>query len=331
MKQRIVISRTDNLGDVILALPIAGFIKKHLPEAEVYFIGKEYTKPVIESGQLIDGFLDRNAILKDPQILKQLEADAIVFVFPDKELASLAKKLKIKTRIGTSHRIIHWWTCNKMVNFTRKKSDLHESQLNLKLLKPLQIPTTIALEEIADLYAMKAEPLPEKWQQLIPKYKFNLIMHPKSRGSAREWGIENYYQLIKILNPDKYHVFITGSAAEKELIHQEKPEIFTLPHVTDLTGQLSLTELISFIDGADGLLACSTGPLHIASALGKYALGVYPPIRPVHPGRWMPLGRKAGYLCLEKDCEDCRKTKKCACILSITAIQVKEIIEKWGK
>jgi ADP-heptose:LPS heptosyltransferase len=44
------------------------------------------------------------------------------------------------------------------------------------------------------------------------------------------------------------------------------------------------------------LVAASTGPLHIASAVGIHAIGLYPSKRPMHPGRWMPLGGNASYL-----------------------------------
>lgn len=64
---------------------------------------------------------------------------------------------------------------------------------------------------------------------------------------------------------------------------------------------MNLKQFISFIAAADGLIAASTGPLHIAAALGKVALGIYPPIKPMHPpGRWAPLGKNASYLVLEK-------------------------------
>ena len=44
----LIISRTDNLGDVILTLPLAGYLKSIKPSIKIFFIGKAYTKPVIE-------------------------------------------------------------------------------------------------------------------------------------------------------------------------------------------------------------------------------------------------------------------------------------------
>ena len=89
--------------------------------------------------------------------------------------------------------------------------------------------------------------------------------------------------------------------------------------------------LINFINQADGLVSCSTGPLHIAAALGKYACGIYPPMKPLHPGRWAPLGKKAMYIVLEKDCFDCKKNMNCTCIQSILPTQVLDVVKQWNK
>jgi heptosyltransferase III len=327
----IIISRTDNLGDVVLTLPMAGVLKSVLPDVKIYFIGKAYTRPVIVSSRYVDEFIDREHILKNPEYIQQIQADAIIHVFPDKKIAKLAKEANIPIRIATSHRWFHWLFCNKLVNLSRKNSNFHEAQLNLQLLKPLGIERTLTLAEIAQRYGMSAArfTLPAAIAALIQPDKFNLILHPKSKGSAREWPLSHYLELIKQLPADQFQIFITGTEAEGQLIWEKLPALFNFEHVHNLTGKLSLEQLIGFIDNIDGLLACSTGPLHIAAALDKYALGIYPPMRPIHPGRWAPLGEKAEVLCLDKICNDCRKTQNCTCIQSITVAQAKDKIAAW--
>ncbi|WP_448529568.1 glycosyltransferase family 9 protein [Raineya sp.] len=326
---KIIISRTDNLGDVILTLPLAGFFKEQNPENQVVFIGKNYTQAIIESSVYVDTFLAKEAILANPHLLAQENADAILFVFPDLEIAQIAKKARIPTRIGTSHRWWHWWYCNKRVNFSRKNSNLHEAQLNFKLLEGLDLFLEPNFGLIQDWYGLQAPMLPENLQNLLSKEQLNIILHPKSKGSAREWHLDSYFALAK-QNSDK-QFFITGTQAEGELVSTQKPQIFELPNVKNLTGKLTLQELIAFIGAVEGIVACSTGPLHIAAALGKYALGIYPPIRPMHPARWQPIGKKAKVLVLEKECSSCRKSNFCACINAISVAEVSQEIAKWQK
>ncbi|MDR1792820.1 MAG: hypothetical protein LBR36_05200 [Bacteroidales bacterium] len=47
-KFTVLFSRTDGIGDVILTLPLAGWIKKTYPHAKVLFMGTDYTSAVVE-------------------------------------------------------------------------------------------------------------------------------------------------------------------------------------------------------------------------------------------------------------------------------------------
>lgn len=324
---RILISRTDNIGDVILALPMAGTIKKAIPGAYIMFLGKTYTSDIIEMSEYIDEFVNWDTI-KDQdhqsqiQSFKNLNADYIIHALPVRQIAHLAEKAGIRKRIGASGRIYHWKYCNKVIFFTRRRSNLHEAQLNLKLLRALGVKRTFALHDIIKNYGITPPNiLPDEYREQIDNTKFNLILHPKSKGSAREWQINNYAELISLLPKDKFKIFVTGTEQDNEVIQSNI--INKHPEVVNLAGKLSLLELISFIANTEGLVACSTGPLHIAAALGKFTIGIFPPIRPMHPGRWAPLGTNASVLVLNKKCNKCRLTKQCECIQSITPEMVK--------
>jgi len=323
-----IISRTDNIGDVVLTLPLASLIRQKYPHASILFLCKKYIRPIIKSCEYINQFIDWDdvsAMAEQEQVrlFKSLHADAILHIFPHPEIAGLAYKARIPYRIGTSHRSYHWLYCNKRLNFTRKKSDLHEAQLNVKLAKPIGIKTIPTLNELKLLYGLSRL---SQWQGENPvdETRFNLILHPKSRGSAREWEWKNWNRLAEILPKEKFKLFVTGT--ENEGIEIRENLLKQHPNITDLTGKLDLAQLMAFISKADGLVACSTGPLHIAAALGKRAIGIYPPITPMHPGRWAPLGPKATYLVLDKVCSDCRKKSFCSCINAITPEQVKALL-----
>ncbi len=189
-----------------------------------------------------------------------------------------------------------------------------------------------ALSRIGGWYGMRTDlPLPAGLQPHFADERFRLILHPKSKGSAREWPPAHFLALARGLDPAQYRLFVTGTAAEGEQTRLQQPELFALPHVVDLTGKVSLAELVAFIGHADGLVACSTGPLHVAAAMGKLAVGIYPPIRPMHPGRWGPVGPRASYLVLNKDCQDCRQTGDCACIRAIEVAQVQKRVVEGSK
>jgi len=326
--QNIIISRTDSIGDVVLTLPMAAVLKKYFPGIKIGFIGKSYTRPVIEACKFIDEFIDREDFLNNAVSVCGNKPEAIVHVFPDVKIAIRARKLGIPLRIGTTNRIYHWGNCNKLVKLSRKNSNLHEAQLNLKLLQPFGYNTDLSLTAIGDLFELEnLKPLPAAMAALLDKGKYNLILHPKSQGSAREWGLNNFIKLVSLLDKNRYKIFVSGTAKEKDLLNPLFEKVGAA--VTDITGLMNLYEFISFIARADGLIANSTGPLHIAAALGKDALGIYPPMRPIHPGRWAPLGPKATVFVLNKFCDDCKKKPSgCHCIMEITPAAIKTVLEK---
>lgn len=309
---------------------MAGFIKKHFPECKVFFMGRSYTKDVIALSKYVDGFINYDEIEKlDKQkqvvYLKEFATDVFVHVFPKKEIAWLAKSTGIPLRVGTTNRLYHWFTCNKLIKLSRKNSDKHEAQLNFKLLDFLNIDTYVVLNDIQQFYGFTNVPaLNKEVEDLIDKDKFNIILHPKSKGSAREWGLDNFEKLIEILPKDKFKIFISGTEQEGKLM----PEFLKNKNITDLTGKLSLQQFIAFINAANGLLAASTGPLHIAAALNKKAIGLFVPKRPMHPGRWMPLGKNAHAVVFDKECSECKAGKNCNCIIKIEPKQIVDLLEQ---
>ena len=318
----ILISRTDSIGDVMLTLPLATALRRSFPEAKIYFLGKSYTQPVIEASAAVDAFIDKDEFLGDKVEWRYGLPEAIIHVFPVKEIALKAKSLGIAQRIGTRNRIYHWGTCNHLVKLSRRHSPLHEAQLNFALLQPLGIEAVPSLAELGEMYSFtKVRKLRPELSALLTPGKFHLILHPKSQGSAREWGIGNFQELINILDPSRYQIFISGTEAERLSL---QPLVDACKgRVVDVIGKMDLNSFISFIAGCDGLVSASTGPLHIAAALGKRAIGIYPPIRPMHPGRWAPLGPKVIALALDKNCNDCRKDEgACHCIREVRAQQV---------
>jgi heptosyltransferase-3 len=317
-----IISRTDAIGDVVLTLPVAGVLKSLYPQSVVYFLGRSYTEEVVKACVHVDRFLNWDEWKQLPdgegaRAMTTTGADTIIHVFPDRRIAKLAKRARIQQRIGTTNRLYHWFTCNRLVRLSRRHSPLHEAQLNLKLLVPLGAKGIYTTKEIEGYYGLTLlPPLSPDMAALPDPVRFNLVLHPGSRGSAREWGLDNFRHLIRLLPQDRFMIFITGTAAEGEML---APLFTEYPFLTDLTGRLSLGELMTFLSRVDGLVAASTGPLHLAAALGIAALGIYPPIRPMHPGRWAPIGPGAKVFVKEGDCEACRKTADCTCMRGIGA------------
>ena len=322
-----LISRTDSIGDVMLTLPLCVWIKRTFPFSKVIFLGSTYTLPVLECLPEIDEVWEFQSLQNRPtaelnRFIQDAKIDICIHVFPKKEIAFWMKKAKIPFRIGTSHRVFHFLTCNIRPNFTRKGSSLHESQLNFELLRSIgleQLPTLVELSSYLSSFKAPLIDLPEKLNPFIESAQKMVLLHPKSQGSALEWGIENYLELSNQLLSEGYSVIFTGT--EKEGV-QFSHLIPVHSRCYDSTGKLSLSQLIVLINKSHFLVACSTGPLHIAGVLGIRAVGLFSPRKPIHPGRWQPLGSNVKVLVKDEKCPVCAAKKVCSCIESISVSSV---------
>ena len=325
---RIIISRTDSIGDVILTLPLCVWLKKQFPQTELVFLGRSYTKDIIACFDVVDTFLnfDDFSSLPTSERIARLRADCIIHVFPNREIAALSKKAKIPMRIGTAHRIFHLLTCNYRLNFSRKRSLLHESQLNFELLKPLgfnETPSFDSLFQSLNHFNIPTISLPTEFSGI--DFSNTIILHPKSQGSAVEWPLEKYIELAKVLVQQKKTVIFTGTENEGKEFSAILP---VHPQIIDSSGKLNLKQLILLISSCEALVACSTGPYHIAGISGIKAIGLFSPRKPIHPGRWRALGDKSAALVFDSSCSNCRKGKACSCIENISVQSVLSAINE---
>ena len=189
----ILISRTDAIGDVCLTLPVCQAIKDAFPNSQLSYLCKGYTQAVVACFEPIDQILILEELEQSAQKERNAQLgqfDVVIHLFPNKKVAQWCKQAKIPMRIGTSHRFFHLLTCNFRPHFTRKRSDLHEAQLNFKLLAPLGLTKVPTFLELSNKLRFKT---PDLNNQIVDHdWSQTVLIHPKSNGSGAEYPLEKY-------------------------------------------------------------------------------------------------------------------------------------------
>jgi ADP-heptose:LPS heptosyltransferase len=290
--QRIMIVRTDSIGDVMLTLPLAFYIKQIFPKAELFFLGKSYTKDIIGRCLWVDRFInadDFQTLSESKEMMATMHLDVVVFALPDKFWMKVSHLASIPMRIATGHRLASWRWATHRPMFGRKNSDLHEAQLNLKLLVPMGFREIPSIQELSKLNLLSFN---------TSEKRRRLIIHPFSQGSALNWSMEQYDELVGLLNNEDWEIVVSGTAKDAQRLSAFNG--VHLNSIPSVCGQFDLGEFIDYIADSEMLLACSTGPLHIAAAAGIKSVGLYVDRRPIHPGRWSPIGRQV-FIIKEED------------------------------
>ena len=346
----ILISRTDSIGDVILTLPLCGWLKAHFPGLRILFLGSAYTRPVLECCQHVDAVWDVQDFLAQPpaEQKRRLASESCigaVHVFPQREVARTLSRVGLPFLLGTRSRWYHWLYCTQRVALSRRHSPRHEAQLNIDLLRdylpPWPDPKTfddLPASDWAALYGLVPPPFQPAWTAALPQGRPIWVLHPTSKGSAREYPLPLWLELARRLS-ETHTVWISGLASDRpyllpllDELEGKKADDGVGPYVdgvVDGVGRFSLGEFIAFLSGVSGIVAGSTGPLHIGAALGIGAVGLYPPVRPVHPGRWAPLGAGAVALSSKPECDNCTpQNGTCPCMKAIKTEQIVAAIHK---
>ena len=307
--RRILLIRTDRIGDVVLTLPMVDIVRKQWPGAEVSFLVREYTRELVEHHLGISHVLviDRQGVPRPrAELLSEIRRmgfDVAVHVYPRPQLAWLTTQARIPVRVGTAYR---WYSFlfNRKARDHRKAGDRHEAVLNARLLRPLGVDTPDVVRPAlfpCDRHVTSAEQVrPELGLKASEPF---VILHPGTGGSSKDWPASRFAELAAGL-ARTMKVVVTGNTQEEQLVRQIVNGSGGVAHAC--VGRFSLMELAAFIKTARLFISNSTGPLHIAAAVGTPVIGFYPPLAAASVTRWGPLGdRVATFTPDRRKCPQC--------------------------
>ncbi|HEX9252530.1 MAG TPA: glycosyltransferase family 9 protein [Ignavibacteriaceae bacterium] len=327
--KNILIVRTDRIGDLILTLPLAGLIKKQYPEAKVTFLVREYTKNIVSNHPFIDEIIvlkevDGNALLfENINLIKQKNFDSCIVVYPRFKISLIVFLSRVKNRIGTGYR---WYSFlfNLKVYEHRKNAERHEMEYNVNLLEKLGIKNSVAVNNVKYDLRVDEHSLQNVIKILLDE-KLDLqrpiiIVHPGSGGSSIDLPVNKFNELVKRLDDDNYQIILTGSKSEVELCEKIKSSA----KLKNFAGKFNLDELTALISKSAMFISNSTGPIHIAAALGKYTVGFYPKIVSCSQERWGPYTNKKLVYEPQLDCKNCTR-EQCEKLNCMDSIDISKV------
>lgn len=292
---RVLLCRTDAVGDLILTLPVARSLKSTYPDYQITLLTAQYTAPLLAgesyldnvvaiSKRSLDNLNEVNALARD---LQRMSFDAAVLFYPRLSLALAMYLAKIPIRIGTSRRAYSIFF-NRRVKLYRRDSGKHELDLNYELieaefsgLRRLEPALSVLPDESKSADHLLA-------QSGVGENEPFVLIHPLSHGSAPNWPIGRYVDLASRIALKGCRVVVTGSTLESGDVNAHFCSLGD--GIVSLAGKTDLPQLKGIIRRAKLVVSGSTGPIHIAGAVGTFAVGIYPPSSTLSPVRWGPRG-----------------------------------------
>ena len=334
--KNLLILRTDRIGDVVLSLPLAEIVKRHYPNCKVTYLLREYTECLANNHPFIDQILllkekfGKVLIKENFKELRKHNFDTCIIVYPTFQTALIIFLSGIKNRIGTGYRWYSFFFNHKIFEH-RKYAEKHELEYNVNLLSVFGINETVNPEIINFQLNISSES-EIRIAKLLADNKVDsnlpiVIIHPGSGGSAVDLPISSFVKLVKMISKKlKATIIVTGSPLEKALCDQ----LMLDDNVKNFAGMMLLSDMIALINKSILFISNSTGPIHIAAALGKNTIGFYPKILSCSANRWGPYSNKAKVFIPTINCKNCnrKQCEKLDCMSSIKMDAVFLEVEK---
>ncbi len=334
---RILVIRPDRIGDVVLSLPVLDALRSRWPESYLAMLVHPYTRSVAERNPCLDtvivdhpedvhrgpmGFLDQVRRLRSHRF------DTALMLMPTMRHAWMIFLAGIPRRISVGRKVYHALTFTRSLSRHRYIPLRHESDYCLDLARAMDArePGNHPLIEVDEQEKLEARSVLDR-QEGVPV----VGIHPGNGRNAPNWPAERYAALARSLQERHgAKIVITGSATEGQLAHTIKSALDG--PALSLAGRLSLDELIAVIGELDLLVSSSTGPMHLAGALGVPTVSIFCPLPARSPERWRPLGgMDRNVLPPDGQCSTCERGPLCE-LSGISVDMVGEAVgEQLGK
>ena len=277
--KRILVIGHSFLGDALMTTPCITAIQQKGPA----HLG------ILASGPGLDVYsrLKGSITLHDRTskgILAQLrnEAYTMVFVLKDDFASSLlAFRCRIRTRIGIAREFSSLLFTQAYIPSNGKKP-----------------PENLALR-----FALSEQELSRAKELLAAVSAPYIVLAPTTTRPEKDWPVEHCRSLIQLLSRNEHPVVIVGSARDT-LRHRL---ITAETCATDLTGLTTTGEAAAIIGNASGVVACDSGPMHIAAALEVPLVALFGQTDPARSGPCSPhavilRAKTACAPCLDRHC-----------------------------
>jgi ADP-heptose:LPS heptosyltransferase len=295
--QRILAVRSDaRLGNLVFCLPFLNALRKKFPGAKITFLVSASFADLLEGEPFVDEVLtyDKKRA-KNPfylaDLISTLKQKRFDWCFdlgspatPSFTNSFLCALSGVPVRMAYRHRYSE--TFGNLLFEKGEREALFE--LFLQLLEKVA-PGRVELVRLLHLTAEEKKPASDFFAgKKSPKIGLFL----GGRG-IRKWEAGKWFETARKLVEKGFAVFVFYGPDERG-----EAGLFASRAGMKLVEPRPLREFAAILSGLDSFIACATGPLHLASALGVPVIGLYFP--PDLPERYAPPGKQKTILYKEK-------------------------------
>lgn len=294
----ICILRTSSLGDICHMMPFIYTLRNEYPKAKItWIIGKNEADFLGKIDGIDFIIFDKSKTFKSYiaiiKKLKDIKYD-VLFIMQVSLRANIVS-LFVNSDVKLGYDLkrssdLHSFFSNRKIN---SSPHMHVVDVFLSFLHFLNIKTSDFLYKWDIKERFSKEHLFKNFIGLQKKY---FVLSPCSRSNNRNWLIERYATVADYITVNyglQCVLSSSPSVKEKEFIEEVINHMNTAP--LNLSGKTNLHEFLTLVKNSELLISPDSGPIHIATCVGKPVIGLYGVTNSVRAG---PYNSKD--LCVDK-------------------------------
>ena len=282
MNRRILIVRTDRVGDVVMITPMIRELRRTFPTAFIATLTQPSTKDVLLNNPHLDVMLTddlkKENFWKIVKEIKKYKFTDALLVLPTERAAYQLFFAGIKNRIGIGRKLYEIITFMKSVSRNNYIPLRHEADYCMDLARKLGVITDNIQPEIflTEEEKSEAKKILQNWDIDFNSYK--IILHTGTKGSAPNWNEEKYYNLLirmsEKLKEQNYFILLTAQEMSSQF--RESVKKLNNKRIVIVDKKIdTLRNFIKIISQMDLVICSSTGPIHLADALNIRCIGIH--------------------------------------------------------
>jgi ADP-heptose:LPS heptosyltransferase len=261
--KRLVLSRPDRLGDVLITSSLLPALRAALPDTEIYWLAEEPFRCLFDAHSLLTGFLTKNSAA---EAFQTLQPDAVVHFHPDKVVEEAAMVAKVPMRLGYRSS---WFgsSLTQTVPDHRARGLKHEAVYAAALLQRLGLEIQpskpcihLSKESLARLQSKVS------WSLASTNY---VVINPTAHSPTLRWPWQRFLEVAQWLVREHHLVPVLTGFSTDDVDGQALQAALQETGIAheNLLGQLALDELAHLLHRARLLISRNTGTSHLAAAV----------------------------------------------------------------
>ena len=332
---KILITRTDRIGDVLLSTPAIKAVRDAHPEAHIAVMVRPYAEEIVRGNPYINEVIIYDKYARHKNFLstfffalglRKKNFDLAIHLHPTNRCHVISFLAGIPQRVG--YDIKCGFLLTKKIPHTKQEGKKHEIDYTLDVVRSIGIEV-----RNKELYMPIIKEAEEKISGLLQQEGLSgqdrlVVLHPGASCLSKRWPEERFAMLgEKLIENYGVKVALVSGPNEVEIVARTAKLMGH--HAINLCGKTSIGELAALLKRAELFISNDSGPVHMAVAVGTPVIAIFGRSdKGLSPKRWGPTGPKDIILHKHVGCDVCLAhncQKDFACLKAITVDDVMEI------